>query len=176
MDSKQIVSAVFCRALRVLCAAWLVATPTAAGAHSQVPGSNYIIGPQDVLTVTVWDQADLTGKFAVDADGTFTFPLIGRLKAGGLTLQEFEAEMKRRLSDGFFKNPQITVAVEQYRSQRVFVVGEVKNAGSYAVSGDMTLIEALAKAGSTTEVAAGEAILVRPGRASDGPTLPDQSK
>ena len=85
--------------------------------------ADYVIGPQDVLTIQVFDQADLGGKFTVEADGTFTFPLIGRVKAGGLTLRAFESELKKQLADGYFKNPQVTVAVEQYRSQRVFVDG-----------------------------------------------------
>src|SRR5688500_12285088 len=50
--------------------------------------TDYIIGPQDVLMITVYDQEDLNGKFPVDSDGTFTFPLIGRVKGGGLTLRE----------------------------------------------------------------------------------------
>lgn len=126
------------------------------------PSPDYVIGAQDVLAITVWDQEDLAGKFAVETDGTFTFPLIGRVKAGGLTLRELEAELIRRLKDGFFVNPQVTVAIEQYRSQRVFVVGEVRTPGPQSLTGDMTLIEALARAGSTLPTAGDEAIIVRP--------------
>ncbi len=109
--------------------------------------TEYVIGPQDVLTITVFDQSDLSGKFAVDADGTFVYPLLGRIKAGGLTLRAVETEIKRQLSGDYLKNPQVTVAVEQYRSQRVFIHGEVRTPGTYALTGDMTLIEALARAG-----------------------------
>jgi polysaccharide export outer membrane protein len=148
----------------------------------QAPGkpdqarAEYLIGPQDVLTVTVWDSPDLSGKFTVETDGSFTFPLIGRVKAGGLTLRQFEAELKKKLSDGYFKNPQVSVAVDSYRSQRIFIVGEVRNPGTYQLTGDMTLIEAIARAGSTTPGAAPEAIVVRApaGRVADGPTLPGQ--
>jgi protein involved in polysaccharide export with SLBB domain len=58
-------------------------------------GGDYTIGAQDVLTIQVFDQPDLGGKYSVEADGTFSFPLIGRVKAGGLTLRAFEAELKR---------------------------------------------------------------------------------
>src|SRR6187397_2559922 len=76
--------------------------------------TNYVVGAQDILTITSFDQEDLSGKYPVDADGTFTFPLIGRVKAGGLTLRELEAELKRMLKDGFFKDPQLAVGVESY--------------------------------------------------------------
>jgi polysaccharide export outer membrane protein len=136
----------------------------------------YLIGAQDVLTVTVWDSPDLSGKYTVETDGSFTFPLIGRVKAGGLTLRQFEAELKKKLADGYFKNPQVSVAVESYRSQRIFIVGEVRSPGTYPLTGDMTLIEAIARAGSTTPSASLEAIIVRApaGKQADGPTLPSQ--
>jgi polysaccharide export outer membrane protein len=142
--------------------------------HAQV--NNYIVGPQDVLAITLFDQQDLSGKYTVEADGTFTFPLIGRVKAGGMSLRDVEQALRTQLSDGFFKNPQVSVSVEQYRSQRIFVVGEVRTPGPYPLVGDMTLIEALARAGSTTEHAAGEALIVRSsdGSRSSGPLLPDQ--
>jgi polysaccharide export outer membrane protein len=134
---------------------------------------NYVIGPEDVLTITSFDQEDLSGKYPVDADGTFSFPLIGRVKAGGLTLRQLEAELKRLLKEGFFKDPQLAVAVETYKSQKVHIVGEVRNPGTYPLTGDMSLIEAIARAGSTLPTASGEALIVRakPGH-SDGPAVP----
>jgi polysaccharide export outer membrane protein len=147
-----------------------------AGVSIAAQVNNYIVGPQDVLAITLYDQQDLSGKYTVEADGTFTFPLIGRVKAGGLSLRDVEQALRTQLSDGFFKNPQVSVSVEQYRSQRIFVVGEVRAPGPYPLVGDMTLIEALARAGSTTEHAAGEALIVRSadGGRTTGPVLPDQ--
>src|SRR6266571_3702791 len=66
---------------------------------TQPPATNYVVGPQDVLAITSYDQADLSGKFTVEADGTFTYPLIGRFKAGGLTLRAVEEGLKKRLRD-----------------------------------------------------------------------------
>jgi polysaccharide export outer membrane protein len=151
------------------------ALTTGALAQSAAPqGTDYVVGPQDVLTITSYDQADLSGKFSVETDGTFTFPLIGRFKAGGLTLRTVEEHLKAKLKDdGYFRNPQITVAVEQYRSQKVFVVGEVRTPGPYAISGDMKLVEALARAGSTLPTASGEVIIVHPAEGhANGPVLP----
>jgi len=138
--------------------------------------TDYVVGPQDVLTITSYDQADLSGRFTLEADGTFTYPLIGRVKAGGLTLRALEDALKKRLiDDGYFKNPQITVSVEIYKSQKIFVVGEVRAPGAYPLSGDMNLVEAIARAGSTLPSASGEAIIVHPVvQGASGPTLPNQ--
>ena len=90
------------------------------------------------------------------------------------TLRELEAELKRLLKDGFFKNPQLSVGVELYRSQKIHVVGEIRNPGTYPLTGDMNLIEAIARAGSTLPTASGEALIVRAkaGKASSRPQLP----
>ena len=136
--------------------------------------ADYTIGAQDVLTVQVFDQPDLGGRYAVEADGTFSFPLIGRVKAGGITLRAFEEELKKKLADGYFRNPQVTVAVEQYRSQRVFVMGEVRAPGPVSLTGGMTLIEALSRAGSTLATASGEVAIVRARQGAKGPVLPGQ--
>lgn len=137
--------------------------------------TNYVIGAQDILMITSFDQEDLSGKYPVDSDGTFTFPLIGRVKAGGLTLRELEAELKKRLTGDFFKDPQLSVGVEQYRSQKIHIVGEVRNPATYPLTGDMSLIEAIARAGSTLPSASGEALIVRAkaGGQAKGPILPN---
>jgi polysaccharide export outer membrane protein len=138
--------------------------------------TDYRVGPQDVLTITSYDQADLSGKFTVEADGTFTYPLIGRVKAGGLTLRGLEESLKARLKDeGYFRNPQVTVTVETYKSQKVYVIGEVRMPGSYPLSGDMSLVEAIARAGSTLPSASGEVIIVHATEGATGPTLPSAS-
>ena len=143
--------------------------------HAQAPATNYVVGPQDVLTITSFDQDDLSGKYQVDADGTFSFPLVGRVHAGGRTLREVQAEIVKLLKDGFFKDPQIGIAVEQYRSQKVHIVGEVRTPGTYSLTGDMSLIEALARAGSATQSASGEIMIVRGKGAAgvNGPMSPD---
>lgn len=164
------------RASGLLVAIGLLVT-TAAGSLSGQSAADYVIGPQDVLQIQVFDQPDLGGKYTVETDGTFTFPLIGRIKAGALTLRGFEQALKQRLADGYFRNPQVTVAVEQYRSQRIFVMGEVRQPGPVSLTGGMTLIEALAHAGSTLPTSSGEVSIVRaaPGSAAGGPTLPGQA-
>ena len=141
---------------------------SSASGRAQSP-ADYVIGPADVLAIQVYDQTELGGRYTVDADGTFTFPLIGRVKAGGMTLRGFEAELRKKLADGYFRNPQVTVSVEQYRSQRVFVMGEVRNPGPVPLTGGMTLIEALARAGSTLPSSSGEVAIVRATPGAKGP-------
>lgn len=159
------------RLLAWVIAACLVPVPAAA------QQTDYVIGPQDVLTITVYDHADLSGQFTVEADGTLAFPLVGRIAAGGQTLRGLEDQLKAKLADGFLKHPQVSVAVQEYRSQRVFVMGEVRAPGAYQLTGDMTVIEVLAKAGGTTQSAADEIQIVRPENGGNGgPVTPDQDK
>lgn len=138
--------------------------------------ANYTIGPLDVLTIQVYDQPELGNKYTVESDGTFSFPLIGRIKAAGRTLREFEDDLKKKLADGYFRNPQVSVGVDQYRSQQIFVIGEVRSSGAVPLTGGMTLVEAIARAGSTLPTASGEVVVVR---APQGPAgralLPTES-
>lgn len=131
--------------------------------------NDYIIGPQDALIVTSYDQPELSGRFIVEADGTFTYPLIGRVPAGGMTLRDIEAGLEWRLKEqGFLTDPQIMVAIAEYKSQKIFIVGEVREPGAYPLTGDMRLIEALARAGSTLPTASGEVVIVRAGESGAG--------
>jgi polysaccharide export outer membrane protein len=123
--------------------------------------TDYRIGSQDVLTITVFGEPDLSNKYTVEQDGTFTFPLIGRVTAGGTTLRDVEQDIRKKLADGYLRNPQVTAVVETFRSQRILVLGEVRAPGEYQLTGDMSLLAALARAGSTTASAGHEAVLVR---------------
>ena len=99
----------------------------------------YVVGTNDVLTITVYNQPQLSGKFVVEADGTFAYPLLGRVAAGGLSIRAVEDKVRQGLADGFLKDPQITATVDQYRSQQIFVMGEVKTPGPLQFTGSMTL-------------------------------------
>ena len=137
--------------------------------------TEYEIGPEDILRVTVYGHQDLTQTVLVQADGTFMFPLIGTVMASDLTPLELERKISTLLSQGYIRNPQVTVAVEEYRSKTIFVVGEVSRPGSYPFAGKgMTLVEVLAKAGPMTVNAGAEVVVVRPRPGTDvtGPVLP----
>ena len=93
--------------------------------------ADYQIGPSDILSVTVYGHPDLTQTLFVQPDGTFTFPLVGRVKGSDMTPAELEKKLVILLSRGFIRNPQVTVVVQEYRSKTVYVVGEVARPGPY---------------------------------------------
>ncbi|MCP4400207.1 MAG: hypothetical protein GY801_23230 [bacterium] len=123
---------------------------------------NYIIGAEDVLKITVWDHEDLTREVTVSADGYFSFPLIGQIKAGGLTLRELEKTIARLLNKDYIVNPQVTIAVKEFKSKKVFILGEVTKPGAFYLSKNDTLLEVISKAGGVTQNAGREIIIVRP--------------
>ena len=143
--------------------AFVAALGLAADLNAQPrPQTEYSVGPQDVLTVVVFGEPDLSGKYTVEQDGSFTYPQLGRIKAGGLTLRALEQELRKQLTDGqILKNPQVAVSIENYRSQRVLILGEVRSPGEYQLAGGMTLLAALARAGSISTTAGREAVIVR---------------
>jgi polysaccharide export outer membrane protein len=146
----------------------LVLQVAAASGQAPAVAASYIVGPHDVLVITSYDQTDLTGKFTVETDGSFTYPLIGRIRVGGLTLRAVEELLEKQLvAGGFFKEPQITVSIDEYKSQKIHVVGEVRTPGTYPVSGAMRLVEVLALAGSTTPLASGEVVIVHESNQSE---------
>jgi polysaccharide biosynthesis/export protein len=156
-----------------LLVALLVATPAAPRPQADtvrqsVPPDSYIVGPQDQLSITVFEEPELTGKYRVDNDGWFSFPLLERVRAAGRTLTELQITLTALLANGFLKNPQVRVEIDQYKSQSVFVSGEVRAPGKIQMSGNsMTLLEALAQAGSPSQSASNEITVTRHDGAAD---------
>lgn len=124
--------------------------------------ASYVIGPQDQLAITVYDEPNLTNHYRVDDAGFISFPLISRIAAAGLTVGEFEDRLRTTLANGYIRNPQVRVDVEQYRSRSVVVTGSVRAPQKLTMTGSsMTLLEALALAGSPTAEASNEVIVTR---------------
>ena len=141
--------------------------------------ANYVVGPQDVVTVTVFNEPQLSGRFRIENDGQFNYPFVGRIQAGGATLAQIAAVVKSKLEAGYLRDPQVSVDVEQFRSQNVFIMGEVRAPGRYTLTGSVTLIEALSQAGSLVQTAGTDILIVRPKKPTNGPpggpTLPEQA-
>jgi polysaccharide export outer membrane protein len=137
--------------------------------------SDYVVGPQDVLKITVFDEPTMSGTYRVDTDGSFQYPMLGRVVAGGRSVRDIEQMLKTKLEDGYIRRAQVAVDVDQFRSRSVFIVGEVRSPGKYPMSGQMSLIEALAAAGSTTPTASSEVLILRPrDPVAAQPLTPDQ--
>lgn len=136
----------------------------------------YRVGPNDVLSVSVFRHPELSGKFPVAADGTLSLPLVGSVPVAGQTVSDIATVLVSRFAAGYLKKPQIAVEVVEYLSHRVFVIGEVRLPGPIPLTGSTTLLEVLARA-SMTEQAGGEVVLLRPrsGQSAAGPLVPGQN-
>jgi polysaccharide export outer membrane protein len=141
------------------------APPQVSSPSAQTAGDTYRIGLQDELTITVFDEPDLSTNYRVDSDGAISFPLVGHVQAAGATIAELQQRLASMLASGFIRNPQVRVEVNQYKSQFVYVIGEVRAPGKITMTGTrMTLLEALALAGSPTAGASNEVIVVHPAK------------
>ena len=138
----------------------------------------YIIGSGDLLEIQVWDNEDLHRKVEVSQEGEFTFPLIGKVSASGLSVFGLETLIKDRLADGYLVRPQVTVSVTEYKSQKVFLFGEVKKPGTYFVKRKTHLLELISEAGGFTDRAGRTITVVRPrsSRKSQGPVPLEDAK
>lgn len=127
---------------------------------------SYVIGPGDGLKITVYGHEDLTNDVVVSSEGLFTYPLLGEIEAAGLTPQQLQQNLTVSFSKLLVK-PQVNVTVTQFESQRVNVLGEVENPGSYGLKGAAPLQEMIARAGGVTPDTGWQAIVVR-GRREQG--------
>lgn len=142
--------------------AFAVVIAASVAAAAQAPTTDYVVGPQDVLMITVFNEPTLTGRFTVEADGTINYPLVGRVQVGGKTLRAIQEDLTSRLGANYLRNPQVTILVDQFRSQSIFVLGEVRQPGKHVISGNLTLLEALSQAGGPTTSAGTEVVVRRP--------------
>lgn len=117
------------------------------------PPSDSAVGPGDLFDVRVFGHQDLTSTYQVAQDGTINFPLIGMLAVDGKTATEIEKDIQTRLADGYLKNPSVSVRVTEYRSKKVSVFGQVRSPGTFPFSENMSVVEAISRAGGFTGMA-----------------------
>ena len=134
-----------------------------------LPTAGDTLGPGDMLRVGIYDNPDLSQDVTIGADGAFSYPLIGRVQAAGLSVRQLESLLTKRFADGYLVSPQVAVTVTQHKSQQVSVMGAVKAPGSYPLQRQTTLLEALSAAGGPTPDAGFEVIVTH---AADKPALP----
>jgi polysaccharide export outer membrane protein len=110
-------------------------------------GGNYIIGPEDVLDVEVFNVPELAKSVRVANDGTIVLSLIGRVKAAGLTSEQLREEVENRYGETYLQNPQVSIFIKEFHAQPVSIIGAVERPGLYQLTGPRSLIEMLAMAG-----------------------------
>jgi len=116
-----------------------------------VPG--YVLGPEDVVMVSVWKDEHLTKEVVVRPDGMISFPLIGDVPAEGRVVEELRADIAKRLSK-YIPNPNVSVAVTKLLSYKIYVLGRVNKPGEYMVGHTTDVLQALSLAGGLTPFAA----------------------
>jgi polysaccharide export outer membrane protein len=118
----------------------------AAGAQATGAVSDYVIGPGDMLNISVWKDESLTRQVVVLPDGRIAFPLIGQLTAAGRSLAEVTREMEQKL-ERFAPGVTLSVVVQQVNSLMIYVIGRVNNPGRFVLNSDINVMQALAMAG-----------------------------
>lgn len=125
-------------------------------AHSD---DTYVIGADDVLSINVWKEPEVSRSVPVRSDGKISLPLVGELQAGGQTPRQLEQEIATRLKN-YISEPEVTVIVTESKSQRVNILGMVAKPGSYLLTGSTTVLDAIAMAGGFKDFAKQKAIYV----------------
>lgn len=142
------------RTLRLAVAAAVLCLPALAGAEPLAVSPDrdiadaYTLGAGDRVKVTVFGESDLSGTFEVSSTAIISMPLIGEVEAGGRTVRELESQITQKLLDGYLKDPQVGAEVVNYRP--FYIIGEVRQPGSYAYVNGMTVLNAVALGGGFT--------------------------
>lgn len=122
---------------------------------------DYMIGPDDVVKVTVYNHPDLTATDRVSGEGVIMLPLIGDVKLAGLSVEQAAKKISLLLSDGFIMDPKVSVFVIEFRSRKIMIMGQVFRPGVFTLSGSTTFLELLTLAGGLTKEAGDKATIKR---------------
>jgi polysaccharide export outer membrane protein len=136
-----------------------VSSPAIAPAPAAVAPAGYVIGAEDVLTVVVWREKDLSTEVVVRPDGRITLPLINEVVAAGLTPEQLRDRIVEGLAR-FVEDPSVTVAVKQINSLKVFITGMVGKPGAYPLTTTTTVLQLISVAGGLHEFADSKKIVV----------------
>lgn len=126
-------------------------TTSASGAYQG--GTDYRVGAQDLLEISVFGVPDLSRTVRVNSNGQISLPLIGGVKAGGHTIPELEQLIADSLAKNFLQNPQVSVFVKEFTSQRITLEGALKSPGIYPITGKTSLLQAVAIGGGLDPLA-----------------------
>lgn len=141
------------------------ATATTQPAQTNSPAGSpqtdptYVIGNDDLLSISVWKEPDLTKQVPVRSDGKISLPLVGEVQAAGQTPPELEQEIATKLKN-YITDPQVTVIVQQINSQKFNILGQVNKPGSYPLTARTTIVDAIATAGGFRDFAKKKSLYV----------------
>lgn len=118
-------------------------------------GGDYRISSPDLIQITVYREDDMSRTVRVSQEGMISFPLIGDIKVGGLSVIQAEDQLGRKLAD-YLVNPQVTIFIKEYGNKQIYVLGEVQKPGTFELPTEshLTVLEAISMAGGFTQVAA----------------------
>ena len=135
------------------------ASKSKATAATAPAAEEYTIGPDDLLAVNVWKEPEISRNVVVRPDGKISLPLVGDMRASGRTPVQLQEEIKGQLAN-YLANPEVTVILQEGRSQKFNILGEVEHPGAYPLSRSMTVLEAIAIAGGLRDFAKSRKIYV----------------
>jgi polysaccharide biosynthesis/export protein len=127
-------------------------SPADAGSSNKAHDDNFVIGNDDLLAISVWKETELTKSVPVRSDGRISLPLVGEIQATGRTPAQLEKEITEKLKN-FITTPEVTVVVEKVNSRKYNVLGEVTKPGSYPLTTETTIMDAIASAGGFRDFA-----------------------
>lgn len=145
------------------------AQPIATGANAVVSDTDFIIGAGDVLGINVWREPEMSRSVPVRPDGKISLPLLGEFQASGLTPTQLQAKLAKQLAT-LVTNPEVTVIVEQIKSQKFNIMGEVAHPGEFPLTKPMTVLDAVSIAGGLKDFAKAKKMYVLR-RSQDGTTV-----
>lgn len=128
----------------------------------------YMVGEGDVLNISVYDNPDLATTARVSTSGNIAMPLIGEVLVSGLKVAEVAAKIKDLYADGYLVDPQVAVFIDEFRSKKATILGEVKKPGLHELQGSVTFLEVISRAGGFTERAGNVAVVKRKSEVAEG--------
>jgi polysaccharide export outer membrane protein len=141
----------------------------APGMNGRGSDGEYAVGIGDKLEISVFGHPDLTRIVEVHGDGMITYPLVGTFPAAGKSVSEIDRGLTEALTRDYLVDPQVTVDVQEYQSQWVNIIGEIRNPGRYILKRNMRLIDLVAEAGGATKEAGPEIVVTRQSHGEDPP-------
>jgi polysaccharide export outer membrane protein len=135
-------------------------TAGARGLDYTAGAEDYRLGAADLLEIKVFQADELSREVRVDAHGSITLPLLGKIQVAGLTQSETEQKLANLMQQNLLQNPQVTVFIKEFTSQRVTVEGQVKKPGVYPIAGQATVLQAIAMAEGPSDLAATDKVVL----------------